>query len=133
LLTGIQAGGPSEKAPVINFSLSSDEEGLLSDVSHDFEFTQQLYGELNHDLLGPPGDSKIIILSDSNEGKVEDCEENSTSTEDAAASATINPASTASTDADDAPSGAKNDNSDDHGPDQEASSGNDSEDDAGEP
>jgi hypothetical protein len=42
----------------------------------------------------------------------------------AATSAAVNPAPTASTVADDAPEGAKNNNSDDQGPDQEASGGN---------
>jgi hypothetical protein len=39
-------------------------------------------------------------------------------------SATVNPASTASTIANDAPVGTKSDNSDDQRPDQEASGGN---------
>jgi hypothetical protein len=41
-----------------------------------------------------------------------------------ATSTAINPALTASIIADDAPAGAKNDNSGDQGPDQEASGGN---------
>jgi hypothetical protein len=79
--------------------------------------------------MGPPGDGKIIILSDSDEEEVR--EEKTTDTKDVAASIAVNPASTA--DADDASAGAKNDNSDDQGPDQEAGSGNDSGGDAGEP
>jgi hypothetical protein len=51
------------KAPVVDLSSSSDEENLIPDTSHDFEYTQRLYSELNHALLGPPGDGKIIILS----------------------------------------------------------------------
>jgi hypothetical protein len=54
---------------VIDLSSSSDEEDFIADTSQDFEFTQRLYGEFNRDLLGPPGDSKVIILSDSNEKK----------------------------------------------------------------
>jgi hypothetical protein len=54
---------------VIDLSSSSDEEDFIADTSQDFEFTQRLYGEFNHDLLGPPGDSKVIILNDSNEKK----------------------------------------------------------------
>jgi hypothetical protein len=60
------------------------------------------------------------------------CEEKTTGIEDAAASTAVNPVSTTSTDADDAPVGAKNDNSDDHGPNQEAGGDNGSEDDTGE-
>jgi hypothetical protein len=50
-----------------------------------------------------------------------------------AASAVVNPASTASVDADDAPTEAKNDNSDDQSPDQEAGGDNGSGGDADEP
>jgi hypothetical protein len=48
---------------VIDLSSSSDEEDLITTTSHDFEFTQRLFGELNRTVLGPPGDGKIIILS----------------------------------------------------------------------
>jgi hypothetical protein len=64
---------------MVDLSSSSDEEDLIPDTSHDFEFTQCLYDELNHALLGPPGDDKIIILSDFDEGKEEVHEEKSTS------------------------------------------------------
>jgi hypothetical protein len=60
-------------------------------------------------------------------------EEKTTSTEDVADSAAVNPALTASIDTDDTPVGAKNDNSDDQTPDQEAGGDNDSGGDAGEP
>jgi hypothetical protein len=105
LLTGVRAGGPSGKAQVINLSSSSDEENLIAITSHDFEFTQRLFSELNCVVLGPPGDGKIIILSDSDEEDVH--EEKITGTEDAAASAAVNPTSTASADADDALRGKK--------------------------
>jgi hypothetical protein len=55
---------------VIDLSSSSDEEDLIADTSHDFEFTQRLNGELNRAVLGPSDDGKIIILSDSNEEEV---------------------------------------------------------------
>jgi hypothetical protein len=67
------------------------------------EFTQRLFGELNRAVLGPPDDGKIIVLSNSSEYKVH--KEKTTSTEDVAASAAVNPASTASADANDAPAG----------------------------
>jgi hypothetical protein len=44
---------------MIDLASSSDEEGLIPDASHDFEFVQQLFGELNRDLLGPPGNGKM--------------------------------------------------------------------------
>jgi hypothetical protein len=92
LLTGVQAvgGGGFEKAPVIDLSSSSDEEGLIAATSRDFEFNQRLFGELNCIVLGPPSDSKIIVLSDSD--KEEAREEKTTGTEDATASAAVNPA-----------------------------------------
>jgi hypothetical protein len=103
------------------------------DTSRDFDFAQQLYGELNRGFLGPPCDDKIIILNDSDEEKEEVREKKSTGAKDAVGSAVVNPAPTTSADTDDAPAGAKNGNSDEQGPDQEAISGNGSGDDAGEP
>jgi hypothetical protein len=47
--------------------LSCDEEDLFPDTSRDEEFTRKLFGDLNCDLLGPPSDGNIIILSDSDE------------------------------------------------------------------
>jgi hypothetical protein len=52
---------------MIDLSSSSDLEDLIADTSHDFEFTQRLYDELNRAVLGPPGDGKIIILNDYDE------------------------------------------------------------------
>jgi hypothetical protein len=57
-----------------------------------------LDGKLNNYLLGLTGDGKMIILSDSGEGKEEAREEKSVGDEDAATSAVDNPVSTASTD-----------------------------------
>jgi hypothetical protein len=81
---------------VIYLSSSSDEEDSFTDTSREFEFTQRLYGELNHDLLGPPGDGKIIILNDSDKEKEEACKEKFASAKDAVASTAVNPISTAS-------------------------------------
>jgi hypothetical protein len=100
------------KASVIDLSSSSDEEDLITATSCDFEFAQRLFGELNRAMLGPSGDSNIIILSNSDEEKMH--EEKTTGTEDATVSTAVSPASTASTDA---PTGAKNDNGDDQSPD----------------
>jgi hypothetical protein len=52
-------------------------------------------------------------------------EEKTTGTKDAATCVAVNPASTADADADDAPTGVKNDNSDDHTLDWEADDNND--------
>jgi hypothetical protein len=62
------------KALVVDLSLSSDEEDLIANVSPDEEFARRLFGELNHDFLGPLGNSKIIILNVSDEEEEEVCE-----------------------------------------------------------
>jgi hypothetical protein len=85
---------------------------LVVDTSHDEEFTGKLFGDLNRDILGPPGDGKIIIIDDSDsddEAQVE----GTTGIEP-----TIVPAS-----ATNAPAGARVDSSDDQGSDQEANGG----------
>jgi hypothetical protein len=88
----------SGKAPVIDPSSSSNQEDLFADTSRDFEFTQRLYGKLNRNLLGLPGDGKIIILSDSDDEKEEARKEKSTGAKDVVASAIVNLASTNSAD-----------------------------------
>jgi hypothetical protein len=62
-----EQGNPFEKVPVVDLSPSSDEEGLISNTSRDEEFTKRLFGDLNHNVLGPPDNGNIIILSDSDE------------------------------------------------------------------
>jgi hypothetical protein len=94
----LEQGGPFGTAPVVDLSSPQGEENLIHDIAHDFEFTQHLFGKLNRAFLGLPGDSKVIILSDSDEGEEETREEKSVGAKDAAASAAINLASTASAD-----------------------------------
>jgi hypothetical protein len=79
---------------VTDLSSSSDEDDLIAVTSRDFEFAQRLFGELNH-----------VVLSNFDEDDVR--EEKTTSIEDAAASAAVNPASTTSVDVDDVPAGEK--------------------------
>jgi hypothetical protein len=62
-----EQGGFSGKAPVVDLSFSVDEEGLVPNTSCDEEFAQKLFGDLNRDVLEPPDDSNIIILSNSDE------------------------------------------------------------------
>jgi hypothetical protein len=119
-----EQGGSSGKTLMIDLSLSSDEENLIADTSRDTEFVKKLFGNLNRDILGPSGDGMVINLNDFDEEK-EASDEKTVGTELTTTSA-FNPVSTASTIADDAPvgGGAKNDNSDDQVPNQEASGGN---------
>jgi hypothetical protein len=108
---------------MIDLSLSSDEETFITDTSHDAEFARKLFGDHNRDILRPPGDDKVIILDDSDEEKkVPD--EKTVGTELATTSAAVNPMPTTSAATDDVHEGVNNDNSDDQGPDQEASGGN---------
>jgi hypothetical protein len=66
--------------------------------ARDFEFTQRLFGELNRDLLGPPDDGKVIILSDSDKEKEEAHDEKSAGVKDVATFVIVNWVSTASAD-----------------------------------
>jgi hypothetical protein len=110
------------KTPMINLSSSLDEKNFIVDTSHDAELTKKLFGDLNRDILGPPGDSKIIILDDSDEENKAQ-EDKTVGIESTAASTSVDPTSSAPTSTDDAPVGAKIGNSDDQGPDQEADGG----------
>jgi hypothetical protein len=101
----LSRGGTSGKAPVVDLSSSSDEEGLINDVSRDEEFIRRLFGDLNCDVLGPSCGDNIIIPSDSDEEEEEVREEKTTDTKDATTSVAVNPDSTAFVDADDAPMG----------------------------
>jgi hypothetical protein len=52
---------------VIELSSSSDEEDFFTDTAPDAEFARRLFGNLNRDLLRPPNDDKVIVLSDFDE------------------------------------------------------------------
>jgi hypothetical protein len=62
-----EQGGPSEPVPNADLASSSGEEDSVADTSRDEELTRKLFGDLNHDIIGPPGDGKIIVLSDSDD------------------------------------------------------------------
>jgi hypothetical protein len=111
-----EQGSASGATPVSGPSL------LVVDTSRDEEFARKLFGDLNRDILGPPGDGKIIIIVDSDDD--DDAQEEGM--------ADIDPM-TVSASAADAPAGAKVANSDDQGSKQEADGGNDSGRSAGEP
>jgi tricorn protease-like protein len=83
---------------VVDLSSSSDEGDLIADDSRDEEFIRRLFGDLNRDVIGPSSDDNIIILSDSDKEEEDMREEKTIGTEDAATSAAVNPASTASID-----------------------------------
>jgi hypothetical protein len=60
----LELRGSFRKALVVNLSSSFDEEDLIANILRDEEFARRLFGNLNRDVLGPPGDGKIIILND---------------------------------------------------------------------
>jgi hypothetical protein len=102
-----EQGSASGATPV------SSPSSLVVDTSHDEEFARKLFGDLNRDILGPPGDGKIIIIDDSDD----EAQEEGT----AGIDPTVVPASIA-----DAPARARVANGDDQGSEQEADGGGDS-------
>jgi hypothetical protein len=62
-----EQGGLSEPVPMVDLASSSGEEDFFADTSRDEELARKLFGDLNRDILGPPGNDKIIILSDSDD------------------------------------------------------------------
>jgi hypothetical protein len=99
-----------------------DPSSFIVDTSRDAKLGKKLFGDLNRDILGPPGDGKIIVLDDFDDD-VEAQEEKTVGIESTVAPASTDPALSAPTSADDAPAGAKIGNSVDQGPDQEVDGG----------
>jgi hypothetical protein len=112
-----EQGNASGTTPV------SGPSSLVVDTSRDEEFAKKNFGNLNHDIFGPPSDGKIIIIDDSDDDNDEAQKEGM-----AGIKPTTIPAS-----ATDAPAGARVANSDDQGSDQEANGGDHSGHSAGEP
>jgi hypothetical protein len=107
-----EQGGPSEPVPVVDLTLSSGEEDSVTDTSRDKEFARKLFSDLNHDILGLPGDGKIIIISDSDD-EDETHEDATINTEVAPPSAANSADSpTSASDADETPDGVSDDNAD---------------------
>jgi hypothetical protein len=96
----------------VDLVLSSGEEDSVADTSRDEELARKLFGDLNRDILGPPGDGKIIILSDSDD-EDEKPEDSAVNAEAAPSSAANSPDSpTSAPDADETPDGVSDDNAD---------------------
>jgi hypothetical protein len=111
-----EQGSASGVTPVSGVS------SLIVDTSRDEEFARNLFGELNRDLLGPPGDGKIIIIDDSNDNDTAQ-EEGTTDTNPTTVLASVAHA----------PVGTSVTNSDAQGSEQEVDGGSDSERSAGAP
>jgi hypothetical protein len=56
-----EQGNASGKTPILNHS------SFIVDTSRDEEIARKLFDNLNRDILGLPGDGKIIILDDSDD------------------------------------------------------------------
>jgi hypothetical protein len=93
-------------------ALSSGDEDSVADTSRDEELARKLFGDLNRDILGPPGDGKIIVLGDSdNEDETpEDAAVNAEAAPPSATNSTDSP--TSAPDADETPDGVSDDNAD---------------------
>jgi hypothetical protein len=111
-----------EQDSALGTTLVSDPSSLVVDTSRDEEFARKLFSDLNHDILGPPGDCKIIIIDDSDDD--DEAQEEGT--------AGVKPMTVLAS-AVDAPAGTRVDNSDDQGSDQEADGGDNIGRSAGEP
>jgi hypothetical protein len=111
-LSPCEQGGPSEPVPVVDLSLSSGEEDSIADTSRDEEFARKLFGDLNRDILGPPGDGKIIVISDSDDEDEthEDAAVNAEAAPPSAANSTDS--LTSASDVDETPDGVSDDNAD---------------------
>jgi hypothetical protein len=96
----------------VDLASSSGEEDSVTDTSRDEELTRKLFGDLNRDILGPLGDGKIIVLSDSDDEDAthEDATVNAEAAPRSAANSVDSP--TSALDADDTPDGVPDDNAD---------------------
>jgi hypothetical protein len=96
----------------VGLALSSGEEDSVADTSRDEELARKLFGDLNCNILEPPGEGKIIVLSDSDDEDetLEDATVNTEAAPSSAANSTDSP--TSAPDADETPDGVSDDNDD---------------------
>jgi hypothetical protein len=96
----------------VDLALSPSEEDSVADTSRDEEFVSKLFGDLNRDILGPPGDGKIIVISDSDDEDEthEDAAVNAEAAPPSAANSADSP--TFASDVDETPDGVSDDNAD---------------------
>jgi hypothetical protein len=92
---------------MVDLASSSGEEDFFADTSRDEELDKKLFGDLNRDILGPPGDGKVIILSDSDDEDEahEDAAVNAEAAPPSAVNSPVTPAS--ASDADETPDGVQ--------------------------
>jgi hypothetical protein len=97
---------------MVGLASPSGKEVFFADTSQDEELARRLFDDLNRNILGPPGDGKIIVLSDSDDEDEahEDATVNAEAAPPSAVNSPITPASTS--DADETPDGVQDDSSD---------------------
>jgi hypothetical protein len=92
---------------MVDLASPSGKEDFFADTSRDEELARKLFGDLNRDILGPPDNGKIIVLSDFDD-EDEAHEDATINTEAAPPSAVNSPVTPASaSDADETPDGCK--------------------------
>jgi hypothetical protein len=96
----------------VDLASSSGEEDSVADTSRDEELARKLFDDLNRDILGPPGDGKIIVLSDFDDEDEthEDAAVNADAAPPSTANSLVTPAS--AVDADETPDEVQDDNAD---------------------
>jgi hypothetical protein len=97
---------------MVDLASSSGKEDFFTDTSRDEELARKLFGDLNRDIIGPPGDGKIIVLNDSDDEDEahEDVAINAEAAPPSAVNSPVTPAS--ASDADETPDGVQDDSSD---------------------
>jgi hypothetical protein len=97
---------------MVDLSSPSGEEDFFTDTSRDEELARKLFGDLNRDILRPPDDGKIIVLSDSDDE--DEAHEDATVNAEAAPPSAVNSpvTPTSASDADETPDGVQDDSSD---------------------
>jgi hypothetical protein len=96
----------------VDLALSSGEEEPVADTSRDEEIARKLFGDLNRDILGSPGDGKVIIISDSDDE--DETHEDAVVNAEAAPPSVANSADspTSASDVDETPNRVSDDNAD---------------------
>jgi hypothetical protein len=96
----------------VDLALSSGEEEPVADTSRDEEIARKLFGDLNRDILGRPGDGKVIVISDSDDEDEthEDAAVNAEAAPPSAANSADSP--TSASDVNETPDGVSDDNAD---------------------
>jgi hypothetical protein len=96
----------------VDLALSSGEEEPVADTSRDEEIARKLFSDLNRDILGPPGDGKVIVISDSDDEDEthEDAVVNAEAAPPSAANSADSP--TSASDVDETPDRVSDDNVD---------------------